>query len=284
MKLQHLRFFVAAVDSGGIVKASERLSVSQPAVTAGLKALERELGQPLFEPTGRGRRVRPTPRAMEFYNDAQEILRKCEIARNKFASKTAPRPRLRVGLLQTIAARHVAGFTQALANHRPELQLRLREGSRTKLREWLRGGQIDVAWTIVEGAARNTRQLWQEPFVLLAGKTHRFARKRQGRISWRDVEAEPLILRAACEMPRGSLWPESLRIKVVARAERDELALKLVAAGLGIVIAPQSLATEDVVARSVDELDAARSIGIAWRSDLDADILAAALEALASIN
>jgi DNA-binding transcriptional LysR family regulator len=85
-------------------------------------------------------------------------------------------------------------------------------------------------------------------------------------------------------MPRGSLWPESLRIKVVARAERDELALKLVAAGLGIVIAPQSLATEDVVARSVDELDAARSIGIAWRGDLDADILAAVLEALASIN
>ena len=50
------------------------------------------------------------------------------------------------------------------------------------------------------------------------------------------------------------------------------------------MIAPQSLATEDVVARSVDELDAVRSIGIAWRSDMDADILAAALEALASIN
>jgi DNA-binding transcriptional LysR family regulator len=71
---------------------------------------------------------------------------------------------------------------------------------------------------------------------------------------------------------------------VIARAERDELALRLVASGLGIVIAPQSLATEDVVARSVNELDVVRSIGIAWRSDLDAERLAAALEALSSIN
>lgn len=71
---------------------------------------------------------------------------------------------------------------------------------------------------------------------------------------------------------------------MVARAERDELALKLVASGLGIAIAPKSLATEDVVARSVNELDAVRSIGIAWRSDLDAEKLAAALEALSSIN
>ena len=187
-------------------------------------------------------------------------------------------------MLQTIAARHVARFTRTLANGSPELRLQLREGSRTKMREWLRSGQIDVAWTIVEGAGRNTRQLWQEPFVLLAGRTHRFARKRQAPISWRDLEGEHLILRASCEMPRGSLWPESLRIRVVARAERDELALRLVASGLGIVIAPQSLATEDVVARSVNELDAVRSIGIASRSDLDAEKLAAALEALSSIN
>lgn len=156
MKLQHLRFFVAAVDSGGIVRASERLSVSQPAVTAGLKALERELGQPLFEPTGRGRRVRPTPKAMEFYNDAQEILRKCEIARNKFGSKVVQWPKRRIGLLQTIAARHVTCFTQALANGSPELHLQLREGSRTKMREWLRSGRL-----------MSPGLLWKEP-----GATH----------------------------------------------------------------------------------------------------------------
>jgi DNA-binding transcriptional LysR family regulator len=284
MKLQHLRFFVAAVDSGGIVKASERLSLSQPAVTAGLKALERELGQPLFEPAGRGRRVRPTAKAMEFYKDAREILRQCAMARGRFASRSVSRPKLRVGLLPTIATRHVAGFTRALATGSPELQLQLREGSRTKMKEWLRGGQIDVAWTIVEGTGRNTRQLWRESFVVLLGRTHRLAANRRRPISWQDLEGEHLILRGACEMPRGSLWPESLRLRVVARAERDELALGLVAAGLGIAVAPGSLATEDVVARSVHELETVRSIGAVWRSDLDAGILTAALEALSAIR
>jgi DNA-binding transcriptional LysR family regulator len=41
MKRQHLRFFVAAVDCGGVVKAAERLRVSQPAASAGLKARAR---------------------------------------------------------------------------------------------------------------------------------------------------------------------------------------------------------------------------------------------------
>ena len=81
MKLQHLRFFVAAVDCGGVVKAAERLRVSQPAVSAGLRALEQELGKPLLERKGPGRRTRPTAKAIEFHKEAVEILRKCEAAR-----------------------------------------------------------------------------------------------------------------------------------------------------------------------------------------------------------
>jgi DNA-binding transcriptional LysR family regulator len=40
MKLQHLRFFIAVVDCGGVVRAAERLRISQPSISAGLKALE----------------------------------------------------------------------------------------------------------------------------------------------------------------------------------------------------------------------------------------------------
>ena len=282
MKLQHLRFFVAVVEHGGVVKAAERLSVSQPTVSAGLKVLESELGQPLFEPAGTGRRVRPTAKALEFYKDALEILKRCEVARINFRRKGVQSPTLRIGVLNTIASRHVASFARSLIGSKPELRLQLREGGRSRVQEWLRAGQVDAAWTTIDNARANTRRLWSEPFLALVSSGHRFARDRRAAVSYSDIEGENFVLRAACEMPRGSLWPESLRLRVVARAERDDLALRLVAQGTGLAIGPQSLATNDVVAVPVHGLDAIRTIGLRWRNDLDAEILKAALEALST--
>jgi LysR family hydrogen peroxide-inducible transcriptional activator len=280
MKIQHLRFFVSTVDCGGIVKAAERLRVSQPAVSAGLKALEQELGKPLFERKGPRRSTRPTAKAVEFHKEAVEILRKCEAARAQFRRKETQAPKLRIGVLKTISSRQIASFSRALAGEYPEMQLRIREGGPIRLQEWLRGGQIDAAWTVVDEVRRNMCLLWRDKFVMLVGQSHRFARTRRGGFSWSDLEGENFILRGACEAPRGQLWPESLRMKVIARAERDELAMKLVAEGLGIAIAPESLVIDGVFAQPVRGLDATRSIGLRWRADLGSDMLDAAMKGL----
>jgi DNA-binding transcriptional LysR family regulator len=54
MNLHAFRMFYEVVESGGVTKASERLRISQPAVTAQLRNLERELGLVLFRAQGRG--------------------------------------------------------------------------------------------------------------------------------------------------------------------------------------------------------------------------------------
>lgn len=279
MKLQHLRFFAAVVDCGGVVKAAERLNVSQPAVSTGIKSLERVLGQPLFERSGAGRHVRPTAKGLEFHKNAVEILRKCETARAQFLRRDAQPAKLRIGLLKTIASHQVASVARGFQSSRPDLQLRFREGGAIQLREWLRRGHIDVAWTVLDKSGDNARQLWREPFVVLAGAGHRLARNARARLSWSDLDGEDLILRACCEMPRGRLWPESVQMRVVARAERDELALKLVEEGLGIAIAPRSLANESVVVRLLQDSEVNRSIGLRWRKDLAEGTLTTVLDA-----
>jgi len=284
MKFNHLRFFVAVVEYGGVGKAAARLGISQPAVSAGIKALEEELGQPLFERAGPRRAVRLTTKASEFHKEAVEILNRCDFARTQFRRKDVQRT-LRIGLLPTIASRHVAAFTHAVATHDPELRLELREGSPIRLLEWLRGGRIDGAWTVIDTAGKkNARELWREPYVVLVSPKHRLSGGRRSRLSFSDLDGENLILRASCEAPRGSLWPANLRMRVVARAERDELALRLVAEGVGIAIAPQSLATEDVVVRKVHDLHTSRSIGFSWRGDLEDEKLDTALRALLSVQ
>src|ERR1700741_2882634 len=54
LKLRHLRLVEAIVDAGGISAAAERLHVSQPAVSKGLREVEGLLGVPLFERGGAG--------------------------------------------------------------------------------------------------------------------------------------------------------------------------------------------------------------------------------------
>src|ERR1700753_1287009 len=54
LKMQHLRTFLAIAESGSLVRAAGKLSVTQPAVTKILAELEAEIGQALVERTRRG--------------------------------------------------------------------------------------------------------------------------------------------------------------------------------------------------------------------------------------
>ncbi len=72
MEFRQLEFFVIACQHGSLSKASECLYTSQPNVSKVIRALEKELGRPLLERTGRG--VRPTPYGERVLEYARHIL------------------------------------------------------------------------------------------------------------------------------------------------------------------------------------------------------------------
>ena len=53
LNYHHLRYFWAAAREGGVVRASQRLRVSQPTVSAQIRELETALGEKLFRRQGR---------------------------------------------------------------------------------------------------------------------------------------------------------------------------------------------------------------------------------------
>ncbi|MFO7539587.1 MAG: LysR family transcriptional regulator, partial [Chloroflexota bacterium] len=57
MELYQLRTFVAVAEEGHLTRAAERLHTSQPSLSAHIKALEDELGVPLFVRTPKGMRL-----------------------------------------------------------------------------------------------------------------------------------------------------------------------------------------------------------------------------------
>jgi DNA-binding transcriptional LysR family regulator len=70
MDLDHLRTFLAIYRHGSMTHASKILHLSQPAISQQLKALEAEIGRPLFVRGARG--VAPTPLAHALANETAD--------------------------------------------------------------------------------------------------------------------------------------------------------------------------------------------------------------------
>lgn len=64
MDIQELEAFWWIAQTGSFNRAAERLYLTQPSVTARIQALEKELGQPLFERKPRGVRLTDAGRAL----------------------------------------------------------------------------------------------------------------------------------------------------------------------------------------------------------------------------
>src|SRR4051812_47437512 len=67
LNLNQLALFHAVAEAGGITRASEKVMVSQPAVSKQVKQLERSLGARLLQPNGRGVRLTPAGRMLADY-------------------------------------------------------------------------------------------------------------------------------------------------------------------------------------------------------------------------
>jgi len=88
MSLSQIRYFVAVAEEGHVGRAAQRLHVAQPPVSRHIRALEDELGGPLFERTPRGMTLLPTGRV--FLDHARAILTAVDDAVAATRAKTAP--------------------------------------------------------------------------------------------------------------------------------------------------------------------------------------------------
>lgn len=286
MKIQHLRYLTAVVDYGGVIKAAERLHLSQPSISAGLKALEQELGRPLFDRASqRKRQLRLTPAGRRFYRNALDILKRCDAARADLIEETEGHRRIRLGALDTLPQEAIVAALQLFRERDPNAQVDLWEGSTDRVAGWLAQERIDIAWTNVNDLTPNARVLWREPLVAVVAPGHPFAKGRD-HIAVRDLENEPFAHRSRCELDavgRTQLRAAGVTLRVTMRVEREDLAFRLIRSGKAITLAPQSLVPDDLVAVPVSGLTIARVIGLQWHENLDPKLLASVIDAMAEV-
>ena len=90
VSLSQIRYFVAVAEAGNVCRAAQRLHVAQPPVSRQIRALEDEIGTPLFARTPRGMTLLPPGRV--FLDHARAILAAVDSAVDAVRAQPDPPP------------------------------------------------------------------------------------------------------------------------------------------------------------------------------------------------
>jgi len=137
-----LRSFAAIVDSGSMSRATERVFVTQSALSLQMKRLEETVQTPLFQ--REGRRLALTPAGQTLLAYAREMLATNDRAVSALNGDTLAGP-ARVGLVQDFAETLLSGVLARFAQLNPDTQLQVRVGGSPALLEDLEADRLDVA-------------------------------------------------------------------------------------------------------------------------------------------
>lgn len=136
-----LRSFAAIVDSGSMLRATERVFVTQSALSLQMKRLEETLQTPLFHRDGR--RLELTPAGQTLLRFAREMLVINDRALAALNGDVLAGP-ARVGMVQDFAEGLLSGVLARFAELNPETQLQVRVGGSHELLELLGSDRLDL--------------------------------------------------------------------------------------------------------------------------------------------
>ena len=239
MDAADLRVFEAVARLGGMGRAAAALHTVQSNVTAHIRALEEELGTPLFRRLPRGVELTAAGRRLLPYAD--RVARLLDDARRAVRDDGTPRGPLVIGALETSAALRLSRPLAAYAEAYPEVDIALRTGTTAELMRMVLGDLVEGAFVCgpIAHPDLDTLPVFAEELVLLSAPSlHSLD------ALFAQSEVRIVVLRAGCSYRqrleevlarRGVATPRVLEFGTV------EALFGCVAANLGVTLLPRGL-------------------------------------------
>lgn len=236
MDLYQLKTFVAVAREGSITRASEVVHLSQPAVSAHIKALEDALGLSLFERTSKGMLLtrdgqRLLARAEETLAAHQALLDEAARSRGRVAGK------LRLGAGSASNHATIGRLLTSMSERFPEVEVALKHGTSAEILAGLRSGALDAGFyneggepdadlATVEVSRFNT-------FVVAAPGLFDAAR-----LDWKALARMPWVYppsSACCGRTAEALFQQhQVRPERIISVDGQVLTRTLIASGIGV--------------------------------------------------
>lgn len=243
MNLRNLRTFVAIADAGGVHRAAARVNLSQPAVSRQIRALEIELGVPLFDRIGR--RVQLTSEGEDLLRRSRRLLSEADsLVERAGALRKGETGILRIGATPQVIENTLAPFLGQYRRRHPGIEVQLVEDGGVRLPTRLANGDIQLGLTVVIDERFQQRPLYPGYAVAVLSKKHRLNRRRT--IDVAELADEPLLLLhrtfASREWLDTACSVAHIRPRVYLESGAPHTIIALAEVGYGIAIIPSTAA------------------------------------------
>jgi DNA-binding transcriptional LysR family regulator len=284
MLLSQVQAFVTVAREGSVSRAAERLFVTQPALTARLQGLERNLGASLFLRTSRGMRLSEAGHAFLPY--AVRALETLDDGRSQVdALERGGGGQLAVGAAPAVSTYILPLLLTRFAATHPRIAVSVKTGHSEEILAQVLAEQVDV------GLVRALRHpdiestlLYEDRLVLVVMPDHAFSSSKS--IELDALRHEQLILfdRTSSYHELTSALFRQAGITPVGVMELDniEAAKKMIQQGFGIALLPRMAVADELATGALREIEIAdaepmrREIVAIRRRDRSADAGAAA--------
>jgi DNA-binding transcriptional LysR family regulator len=256
MELRQLDHFVAVAEELSFTRAAARVNIVQSGLSMSIRALETELGVPLFVRDGRAVRLSPAGEAL--LPEARHVLSAVRAAHSVIdEARGVLRGPLGIGFAQTYESPSpLASLLGRFHREHPDVEIHVFQGSGRAGFEALRKREIDVAVggrppELPESVGRVP--LRRVPFRFVCAPTCPLAQRES--VSLADAVAHPFI-DLTPEWSARRIVDRALTDAGLARVTRCEVnevwtLLELVEQGLGVTIIPQIFGAAPMDVRDV---------------------------------
>jgi len=138
------KIFYQVANSGNITHASQKLNISQPAISKSIKNLESQLGGELFVRTQKG--VVLTEEGKIFYNHIKNAINNITNAENEFSNLiNLNTGSIRIGVSTTITEKYLLPYLKRFHELYPNITIHMYTDISNELLDKLKNGNIDLA-------------------------------------------------------------------------------------------------------------------------------------------
>jgi len=278
MELRQLEYFVAVASEQNFTRAAAKLHVAQPGISAQIRQLERELGQPLLDRSGRVTTLTEAGQAvLPFARAALGAVTSARVAVDELTGLL--RGHVAVGMVVQCASLDLPGLLARFHQRYLEIEITLSEDNSAQLADGVRSGDYDLAFIGMgpeEPADLALQVVADEPLVAaiaadpppaltdLAGR---------GSVQLADIADRTLIALPHGTGLRGSVeaayTAAGLRPRVAFEASDPRMLARLAAHGLGLAFLPASVASsygDGLHIISVRDPEIRGRLALAWRT------------------
>ncbi|WP_262704353.1 MULTISPECIES: LysR family transcriptional regulator [Streptomyces] len=260
MELKHLNTYLTVARHMSFTRAAQELDYVQSSVTAHIKALETDLGVPLFERLGR--RVTFTDAGRELLPHAQQLIHQAERARDAVqgigADPRTLRGTLRIAAPESLCAHLLPPVLRALMDQFPLLRVTFGPADRNSLLTSLGDGTLDAGFLLEErltAPMATAELLARQELTLITHPAHPLLKRSS--VHTADLAHETLLLiEAGCaqrdvmerELHQAAIQPATMEFVSIEALKR------CAAAGLGIALLPQAAVSGELIRGEVAAL------------------------------